>query len=190
MFIDEKILIRRMKKAYKGSGVFMAREDGWYFLKGNYWVAKIAVGFMPRSILGLMIEMCGAIPEEGEYWTSDKEKDQYELYLTGLELPTERTRMEKRRVALLSPGGKMLRVLQRSDCVIMTFDEELVEGANPACLDRENDEGPLEGPFCGKDHSCFWQTKQAVWHIREESYPELETIYAHLSEIPLEIDET
>lgn len=189
MFINEKILIRRMKRAYRGSGVFMAREDGWYYLKGGYWNAKIAVGFMPRSVLALMLEMSGAIPEEGDYWTSDKEKDQYELYLTGLDIPKERHKMYKRRVALLSPGGKPLRVLQHESNQIMTFDEELVAAADPACLDKANDEGTMEGPFWDRANGCFWETKQAVWQILQEWYPEMETIGDHLSQIELETDE-
>jgi hypothetical protein len=190
MFINEKILIRRMKQAYnKGSGVLMAREDGWYHLKAGYWYAKIAVGFLPRSILALMIEMSGVIPEEGEHWTSDKEKDQYELYLPALAIPRNRYPMYKRRLALLSPGGKPLRVLQLASNEIMTFDEELVAAADPACLDGANDEGTLEGPFYNEDGGCFWETKQAVWNITEERYPELDTIAEHLGKIPLEIDD-
>lgn len=189
MFINEKILIRRMKQAYKGSGVMMGREEGWYHIKGGYWYAKIAVGFVPRSILALMIEMSGAIPEEGECWTSDKEKDQYELYMTGIRIQSNRYPMDKRRVALLSPGGKPLRVLQREDNEILTFDEELVAAADPACLDRANDEGALEGPFYDQDGGCFWETKQAVWRIIQERYPELDTIAEHLGKIPLEIDD-
>lgn len=189
MFIDEKILTKLMKRAYKGNGVFMAREDGWYYLKGGYWDAKIAVGCMPRSVLGLMIQMCGAIPEEGERWTSDKDQDQFEMFLGGLEMPKQRIPMFKRRVALLSPGGTPMQVLQLENDAVMYFSMELLAAANPACLDTENQESNLTGPFYDGEHGTFWETNQAVWHIIQLTYDDLNSIVDYLSDTALEIEE-
>lgn len=190
MFINEKILTRLMKNAYKRNGVYMGREEGWYYLKGGYWDAKIAVGCMPRPILALMFEMCGAIPEEGEGWTSDHEKDQYELFLRGISVPEDRrVPMYLRRVALISRGGTAMQVLQLDNDEVMYFRPELLAAADLASVDRSNGEEMIRGPYYDGENGAFWETNHAVWHILQVRDNDLEGIVKYLSERDLSIEE-
>ena len=110
MFIDEKILIRLMKKAQKGAGVYIGRWDGWYVIGGSYWKARIAVGCLPRTVAAAMVELSGSIPQEGEAWTADKEKNQMEAFDIWETTDRTQSRLYVRPIWLAKPGGTPQRI--------------------------------------------------------------------------------
>lgn len=187
MFINEKILIRLMKKAQKGTGVYIGRWNGWYVISGSYWIARIAAGCLPRPIAAAMVELSGSIPEEGEAWTADKEKNQLEAF-DMWNTPELLGRMYVRPVWLATPGGTPMKVLQKEDGGIFTYPDPLVMAAF-GTIDRANQETEIVGPTWAGDGKAVWTTNQAAWLIRSTYYAELSEIMQLLAETPLEYTE-
>lgn len=190
MFINEKILKRLMLKAYKGNGLYMSRSEGWYTLQGGYWNARIAVGCMPKELLAAMVECAGVIPMEGESWTADKEKNQLDLGIDfWQEIESDGTELSITPVAIVSEGGTLYRVLQFPGGTVMTFRSDLVSAADPSRIDRDNDEGSLEGPYYDGGGGVYWETNHAMWRVMECRITDCETLTSRLGEIPLRRDE-
>ena len=188
MFIDEKILIRLMKKAQKGTGVYIGRWDGWYVIGGSYWKARIAVGCLPRTVAAAFVELSGAIPQEGEAWTADKEKNQMEAFDIWETTDRTQSRLYVRPIWLATPGGTPLRVLQGDDGSIFTYPEALVCAAFGP-VDTKNQEENKEGPAWIGDGWAIWHTNHAQWRIHNTYYAELSDIMDLLGEQPLEYAE-
>lgn len=181
MFIDEKILRRLMAKAYKGAGVYMGHFDGKYHIRGagGSWEALIIDNVCPKTILSQMVECSGRIPEEGESWTADKEKDQMAMYDQWPEL-TARTEILKTPVVIQSESGMPLRVMQLPNEKVMLFREELVAAIDPTSVNTGQGEEMYQGPFYDGAHGIFAKTNHAVWHILESETRKLEKIKAIL----------
>lgn len=187
MFINEKILIKLMKRAQKSSGVYIGRWDGWYVICGGYWKARIAVGRLPRSVAAAMVELSGNIPQEGEAWTADKEKNQLEGF-SKWENAEGVGPCFVRPVWVATPGGTPLRVLQLNDGTCLTFRDEHVAAALYA-IDTSTQESQKDGPHWDGDRGAVWQTNQAAWHIYSMRYDEMSDILDLLAEQPLEYTE-
>lgn len=172
MFINEKLLKKLMMKAYKGNGLYMARYDGYFYLSDAFsrmWSAKIAVGCMPKTILAAMVECAGEIPEEGEGWTSDTEKNQAEAFLTWR---LKEYQMEKpggqmlfTPVMIQSRSGTLFRILQMDDNQAFAVHPECLQAIDNRSVDRENEETNISGPFYDGDGGMYAFTNQAVWHV-------------------------
>ena len=188
MFINEKILIRLMKKAQKGTGVYIGRWGGWYVIGGSYWKARIAAGCLPRKVAAAMVELSGSIPQEGEAWTADKSKNQMEGFDIWEKMDPGGAAVFIRPMWLATPGGTPIRVLQREDDRVFTFPDALVVAAFGE-RDTKNEETERAGPIWDGDGGVFWSTNQAAWNIKATSYRELDEIMHHLDRVPLEYTE-
>lgn len=184
MFINEKILIRLMRQAQKGTGVYIGCWDGWYTIGGSYWKARIGAGCLPRTVAAAMVELSGDIPREGEAWTADKSKNQIEAFDTWEAVDPGGAEMYIRPMWLATPGGTPMRVLQREDNRTFTFPDALVAAAFGE-KDKKNEESQIAGPIFDGDGGAFWCTNQAAWHIRATHYRELDEIITHLDEAAL-----
>lgn len=181
MFINDKILRRLMVRAYKGAGVYMGHFDGHYHIQGaaGAWEVLIIDNVCPKTILSQMVECSGRIPEEGESWTADKEKDQMAMYDQWPEL-TARTEILKTPVVIQSESGMPLRVMQLPNEKVMLFREELVAAIDPTSVNTGQGEEMYQGPFYDGGHGIFAKTNHAVWHILESEPRKLEKIKAIL----------
>ena len=194
MFIDEKILKRLMMKAYKGNGLYMARYDGWYHLAAAFsasWEARIAVGCVPKTILGTMVECAGEIPGEGEGWTADKEKNQIEAFdkwsIPKLEDLTQTAAHTP--VCVCSRGGMIYRVMQLPNDSVICAPPDMLAAINPTCVDKDNGEDMIKGPFYDGRSGLIAYTNHALWHIGGGNPIDTDGIMDILSEQTLRYDE-
>lgn len=190
MFINEKVLIRLMKEAYKGTGVYIGRFDGWYVIAGGYWEARIAVGCASNKTLACIVELSGSLPGEHEAWTADKEKNQLEAFNKFEEFKREgHGEMAIRRLVLLTPGGSGLAVLQQlEDNMVLTVKLDLVNAALGE-TDSKNGEEKRIGPVYDGSGGAYWYTNQAEWYVRQTRYDDLEDIISLLESAPLQLKE-
>ena len=151
------------------------------------WAAKIAIGCVPKEILATMVACAGRIPEDGEGWTSDIEKDQYEAVLRYGE-PKPGSKADVTPVCVLSPGGTMYRVVQLQNCSVLCVSPELLEAIDPASIDRENEEGMIEGPYYTEEDEIYAKTNHATWVIRGVDPPRTQAIRAALEKTALVFD--
>lgn len=79
MFINEKVLNKLMKEAYKTGLVVAAREDGWIYIAGRYWEVEMSRRLIPKEILGNIISLIGELPDPGERYLATSEGNQLEI---------------------------------------------------------------------------------------------------------------
>lgn len=195
MFINEKILKRLMLRSFKGNGLYMANYDGYYYLSDAFswvWEARIAVGCVPRAILGVMVECAGDLPREGEGWTSDKEKNQTEAFKKwGMPEPEngKYPLVRETPVLIMSMGGTPYRVLQLPGNEAISARLDLLSAINQGGVDRDNGEEMISGPFFDGEGGIFAFTNHAAWHISARNPQMTEDIMESLSVEALRYDE-
>lgn len=190
MFINQKILKRLMQRAYKGNGLYMANYDGYMYLSDPFagtWAAKMAVGCVPKEILAMMVACAGRIPENGEGWTSDVEKDQIEAFLR-YEEPKHGSKADVTPLYMFSPGGVAYRIVQLTNCSVLCVKPALLEAIDPASIDNNNEESMIEGPFYSGEDTLYARTNQATWVIRGGAPPRTEAIRNALEQTALAFD--
>lgn len=191
MFINHKILKRLMQKAYKANGLYMANYDGYIYLSDPFtaaWQAEIAIGCVPKSILATMVECSGRLPEEGEGWTSDTEKDQMEAYRRYTE-PEHIGQAKITPFFMASPGGTVYRVVQAPDNHVVCLLQEYLDAIDPKSIDADNEETMIAGPFYGDGNMIYAKTDEATWVIRGGYPPRTEMIRSVLEQTDLSFDE-
>ena len=190
MFINKRILKRLMLKAYKGNGLYMGNYDGHIYLGEPFtasWMAKIAIGCVPREILATMVECAGEIPQPEESWTSDRDGSQRELFQRWSE-PHGGTLADVTPVYVSSPGGDLFRAVQMQNCKILYLRPEMLDAIDAGSIDRENQETMIEGPFYDGEGRLYARTNQATWLIRGWAPPRVQEITAALEEKELKFD--
>lgn len=80
MFLNTSILTKMMKEAYKGPGLRLGKSNGALLIGGSYWQCVTMLQAIPNKILGLVVELTGQIPEEGEQYLSTKNGNQEEIF--------------------------------------------------------------------------------------------------------------
>lgn len=80
MFLNTSILTKMMKEAYKGPGLRIAKSKGALLIGGSYWQCVTMLQAIPNKILGLVVELTGQIPEDGEQYLSTKNGNQVEIF--------------------------------------------------------------------------------------------------------------
>lgn len=181
MFINEKILKKIMLKAYKGTGLYMGNYDGYYYLGEPFsssWEAKIAVGCVPKTILAMMVECAGEIPQEDEGWTTDKSTVQAEAFKKwSLEEPADPKLVVPTPLSIQSRGGVLYRLAQLPHNNMLTaVHPALLQAIDPRCIDRQNEETMIEGPYYDGRRGIYAKTNQATFHIWTGNIPETDTI--------------
>ncbi len=116
MFLNPGILNRLMKQAYK-TYLYMAREEEWLYVAGNYWEVSILEKFIPKRTKGDMIALAGELPETGQRRRMNKDEDQFE---TGFHTIVDTTPFKEHNTLevtdlILLYGGTPQRILQNAD---------------------------------------------------------------------------
>lgn len=188
MFINEKILIGLMKKAYQATGLYMGCYDGWYHLSGVLWQARILKEEITKPILSAMVACAGELPREGEGWVADKEKNQYSAF-SQWEEPQGDQLMERTPVIVQAVGGSPLRVMQLPNDGVMLFYEKLVSAIDHMSVNRERGEGHISGPYYDGRRGMWASTNHAVFKCCSGQWKRLDGICAILGSGPLHFDE-
>ena len=191
MFVNQSILKKLMKQAYKSNGLYMARYEGWYHLADQYrdWEVRIKVQAMPKTLLAAMVEYAGYIPEDGEAWTADKDKNQMAMTSRWLNYRAKEP-IIKTPVIMQAERGWLYRVLQLpKEKTVLLVRHDLIEAIDPASIDRENGEEMISGPFYVGTDGILAATNFAEWHVVSRGVGKLSRISNLLEEGILRYDE-
>lgn len=94
MFIKQTHLARMFKKAYKGVGLRIIRDEQGIGLTGRKWYMYVFWDFLPKEVLGLIISLVGILPGDGEQQLSNQDGNQMELYKTDKRQDIYKTALE------------------------------------------------------------------------------------------------
>ena len=62
MFIEERILKRLIKQAYKAAGLVLVNTGEDYIIEGSYWAIQVQKEHLPKKIKAAIIELTGELP--------------------------------------------------------------------------------------------------------------------------------
>lgn len=99
MFLNNTILKRLMKQAYKDAHLVVAQTEERYYISGIYWEMDVKKEFMPKQIMAQLIELAGEVPGIGKAFRATKdgnlEEDglRTEVRIYGSEKPIDVTGM-------------------------------------------------------------------------------------------------
>lgn len=81
MFVNENVLKRLIKAAWKGGGLHIEHtSEGWFAISGMYWSLEIDDQMLSNKVKAQIVELIGEIPEPGVACLYIKNTDpQYEV---------------------------------------------------------------------------------------------------------------
>ena len=115
MVINDKALVREMKRAYKGGGYTVAVRNGSCALViySFAWVVELSGDNIPREVLSLLTLHMGFLPEEGFAYKILKGKDEPTVQSTMYDVAMKPLQMLEETVAELTvvrSGIPLLRI--------------------------------------------------------------------------------
>lgn len=170
MFLNTNILCRLMKQAYKEGGLVVARSEERLYLAGLYWRMDCKPEFVPNKVKGLIIELCGELPDKGERFNATKDGNQME---GGLELQItvrgdayESTDAFEITDFLLMNTGVAQRILQSiSGKGLYLLNNVFVCIIDPGAIDADRGETSPGNPIA-MENGAFWQNNVCRFHAR------------------------
>lgn len=72
MFLDEKVVKKLMKEAYKTVGLRLGKSEDSMYIGGSYWEIEAKQKFLHKNVIAAIYELVGFLPEDGE-WFVQKE---------------------------------------------------------------------------------------------------------------------
>lgn len=162
MFVNEGALKKVIKAGYKNMGLTIGCREEDYVLAGAGWCLQIDRNNLTNKIKGLMVEIAGGLPEEGEWATYMDEKEpqlQIKDAYGNLREASGGDFWKGTRMLYVAKNEVVNRVWKREDdkaCILL-----------PECLAALAFEGKIEnetlpeGPY-GNGSSLYWRNDKAV----------------------------
>lgn len=159
MFLNEKILNKLMKDAYKTNGLVLAQNsDDWIYIAGRFWEAEIKREYIPKQTLANIIALTGELPGPVERFRSDKNGNQYETgmptsintkpYIMGPLIVTDTLQ--------IGTAGTLQRYLQDLNTGMLYLLNQVYINLSKGSIDEENGEYAPSDPFYSK-LGVLWQ---------------------------------
>lgn len=162
MFLKKNKLKALMKKAYKAGGLVVGHsndgEDEGFYIAGAGWAAWFSVNTMPKAIKAAVIELCGELPETGQFRATEK-GNQYEIPDDIYNLPRAFAECGKRFCItgfLRERKLCTLRVIQPEECTaISCIDNRYIEMIDGTEIDYGTGETGVIGPVAHDNNPNF-----------------------------------
>ena len=162
MFVKKTEAGRIFKEAYKGVGLRIVNDGNGLALTGRAWAMYIFGENIPKEIMGGIISLTGAVPQEGEQVLYNKENSQTELYMANPDHAVYKRALEAQAAGNAARGSdviitelldRMYRVLTDSSGMTHPVPERIWEMISPANCE-ENEE--MHGCFATKEGWIYW----------------------------------
>lgn len=186
MFLNNTILKRLMKEAYKNANMVVAQTEERYYIAGSYWEMDVRKAFMPKQILAQLIELAGEVPAPGKAFRATKEGNleedglRQEVKTEGFTEPIDVTD-----IIVIGSLGTYQRVLQAWGGKTYIVNNVFVDIADNNAVDENLGEYSVTTPLFNAGKGILWQNNaarfRAGWRIDDRH----ESLLAELSGIDL-----
>ena len=186
MFLNNTILKKMMKEAYKTAGMTVAQTEERYYIAGSYWEMDVRKAFMPKQILAQLIELAGEVPAPGKAFRATKEGNleedglRQEVKTEGFTEPIDVTD-----IIVIGSLGTYQRVLQERGGKTHVVNNVFVDIADNNAIDENSGEYSVTTPLFNAGKGILWQNNaarfRAGWRIDDRH----ESLLAELSGIDL-----
>lgn len=157
MFVNTKELKKLMKEAFKAEFLIVGSREDMYYIQGSYWKMLCKKRFVPKEILGLIVELTGEIPGDGECYCAGKSGNQMQLNPMEIEIPPEATEIEITDFVVLHKLGVAQRILQfPSSGNVYLINNKFAGMISARFIDAEHGELDPECALCSVNHGVFW----------------------------------
>lgn len=170
MFLNNTILKRLMKEAYKTAGMTVAQTSERYFIGGSYWEMDVRKAFMPKQILAQLIELAGEVPKTGIAFRATKEGNleedglRQEVKTEGFTEPIDVTD-----IIVIGSLGTYQRVLQAQSGKTYIVNNVFIDIADNDAVDENAGEYFVATPLYDARKGILWQNNaarfRAGWRI-------------------------
>lgn len=170
MFLNNTILKRLMKKAYKSENMVVAQTKDRFYIGGLYWEMDVRKAFMPKQILAQLIELAGEVPEQGKAFRTTKDGNQEE---DGLRTEVKTEKFEKpidvTDIIVIGNLGTYQRVLQAKDGKTYIVNNIFVDIADNNATEEQRGEYDVTLPMYEEKQGILWMNNvarfRAGWRI-------------------------
>lgn len=157
MFVAARELKKLMKEAYKGSNLIVGCRDGMYYLQGTYWKQLCKKAFVPKEILGAIIELTGEIPGDEECFCAGPDGNQVQINPMEIDVTGLREEVAVTEYVLLSKRGVPQRMLQSTEGEVYLINNKFVQMISMKHCDYENGETEPEEPVVNNKCTAYWK---------------------------------
>ena len=158
MFVNPKELKKLMKEAFKAEFLIVGSRGNLYYIQGSYWKMLCEKRFVPKEILGLIVELTGEIPGDGECYCAGKSGNQMQLNPMEIEIPPEATEIEITDFVIIHRVGVAQRILQfPSSGNVYLINNKFAGMISARFIDAEHGELDPKCAMCSVDHGVFWE---------------------------------
>ena len=166
MFVNPKELKKLMKEAFKANYLIVGRREDVYYIQGVYWKVLCKKEFVPKEILGAVIELTGEIPGDGECYCAGKEGNQMELNPMEIVIPDQAEEVVITDFILKSKHGVLQRIIQFPGSMhVYLINNKFAEMVSEIYCDEKNGEFFTDDPVCSVDHGVFWENNVMKFQV-------------------------
>lgn len=157
MFLNNTILKRLMKEAYKNANMVVAQTEDRFYIGGAYWEMDVRKEFMPKQIMAQLIELAGEVPEQGKAFRATKdgnlEQDglRSEVKTEGYEKPIEVTD-----IIIIGSLGTYQRVLQDRREKTYIVNNMFIDIADNNATEEQRGEYNVTLPMYEEKQGILW----------------------------------
>ncbi len=184
MFLNTKIVNKLIKEAFK-TGLVIAATKEHIHLEGTYWMIDIKRDFLPKEIMGKIIELTGWIPEPDVRVIADKDGWQYEVGVFEIEKEFDGKRLEVTNVLIKSAWDTDQRILQDENGKTYLINNVFADMTKGTELE-EGEEFP--GKPLYNEYGAEWKNNAGALYVRFRQDMQHERILEEMTKIDLTED--
>lgn len=173
MFLNNMILKRLMKEAYKNENMVVAQTEDRFYIGGAYWEMDVRKAFIPKQIMAQVIELAGEVPAQGKAFRATKDGN---LAEDGLRNEVQTEGIEKTidvtDIIIIGSLGTYQRVLQDREGKTYIVNNIFVDIADNNATEKERGEYNVTLPLYEETQGILWMNNvarfRAGWRIDEK----------------------
>lgn len=161
MFVKSAKFKQLIKEAYSAAGLKLGNDGTGIIIAGSYWAIWVNRDYIPKKVLAIIVELNGEIPEQGEFYISNKYGKQYEFDYSDVYRVMEQEIKKELEITNLLIGhrsGAKTRVLQEpKERKIILISERFIEMIDSMAVLQDDGEAFPEGPTLTNYGGIAWK---------------------------------
>lgn len=173
MFLNNTILKRLMKEAYRNANMVVAQTEDRFYIGGAYWEMDVRKEFMPKQIMAQLIELAGEVPAPGKVFRATKEGNleedglRQEVKTEGFTEPIDITD-----IIIIGSLGTYQRVLQDREGKTYIVNNMFINIADNNATEEQRGEYNVTLPMYKEKQGILWMNNvarfRAGWRVDDK----------------------
>lgn len=190
MFLNNTILKRLMKEAYRNANMVVAQTEDRFYIGGAYWEMDVRKEFMPKQIMAQLIELAGEVPAPGKVFRATKEENleedglRQEVKTEGFTEPIDITD-----IIIIGSLGTYQRVLQDREGKTYIVNNMFIDIADNNATEEQRGEYNVTLPMYKEKQGILWMNNVARFRARWRVDDKHASILKEMSGIDLTVND-